>query len=93
MRVVPLEAEHADALLAFFRSLPDADRTFIKEDVTDPGTVRAMTAEHAAAGASGGGPARRWVTLGEDGAEVTGYVAVLPLTGWSDQPGSRRTAT
>jgi ribosomal protein S18 acetylase RimI-like enzyme len=85
VRIVPLEAAHADALLTFFRRLPAADRTFIKEEVTDPETVRAMTS----AGRPGEGRARRWVALAEDG-EVTGYVAVLPLTGWSDHVGEIR---
>jgi ribosomal protein S18 acetylase RimI-like enzyme len=85
MRIVPLDGAHADALLAFFRALPDADRTFIKEEVTDPETVRAM-----AAGPPAESRARRWVALGEDGAEVIGYVAVLPLAGWSDHVGEIR---
>ena len=85
MRVVPLEAAHGDALLHFFGSLPAADRTFIKEEVTDPATVRAM----ASAGAAGDDRGRRWVTLGADG-EVTGYLAVLPLAGWSDHVGEIR---
>jgi ribosomal protein S18 acetylase RimI-like enzyme len=78
--VVPLAAEHCDALLTFFRSLPEGDRTFIKEDVTDPGTVRRWT--------SGEAPGHRWVVL-DDGA-VTGYVAVVPLPGWSDHVGEIR---
>jgi ribosomal protein S18 acetylase RimI-like enzyme len=94
VRVVPLEAEHSDALLQFFRSLPDADRTFIKEEVTDPATVRAMASAGASAGvpagAAGEGRGRRWVTLGEGGTDVTGYVAVLPLAGWSDHVGEIR---
>ena len=86
MNVVPLDAAHCDALLAFFRALPEADRTFIKEDVTDPETVRAMTS----AATSGEGRGRRWVALGEEGTDVTGYVAVLPLAGWSDHVGELR---
>ena len=86
MNVVPLEAAHGEALLAFFRALPEADRTFIKEDVTDPETVRAM----ASAEAVGDGRGRRWVTLAEDGTGVTGFVAVLPLAGWSDHVGEIR---
>jgi ribosomal protein S18 acetylase RimI-like enzyme len=78
---VPLSAEHADALVAFFRALPDGDRTFIKEDVTDPATVRAWVADPA------GGS--RWVAVADDGA-VRGYVAVLPLSGWSDHVGEVR---
>jgi L-amino acid N-acyltransferase YncA len=77
MSVVPLAPEHCDALLRFFRDLPEGDRTFIKEDVTDPETVRAWT--------SG---ANRWVAV--DGDEIRGYVAVLPLSGWSDHVGEVR---
>jgi L-amino acid N-acyltransferase YncA len=78
---VPLGPGHTDALLAFFRGLPAGDLTFIKEDVTDPQTVRAWTAGEARG--------QRWVTLDDDGA-VTGYVAVVPLTGWSDHVGEVR---
>ena len=77
MSVVPLGPEHCDALLRFFGDLPEGDRTFIKEEVTDPETVRAWT--------TGG---NRWVVV-EDG-EVRGYVAVLRLPGWSDHVGEVR---
>ncbi|NYJ04471.1 GNAT family N-acetyltransferase [Petropleomorpha daqingensis] len=77
MSVVPLGPEHCDALLRFFRDLPDGDRTFIKEEVTDPATVRAWT--------TGG---NRWVAV--DGDTVQGYVAVLRLPGWSDHVGEVR---
>jgi L-amino acid N-acyltransferase YncA len=72
--VVALGPEHGDALLRFFQELPEGDRTFIKEDVTDPATVRAWTA--------GDERGQRWVAV--DGGDVTGYVAVLRLAGWSD---------
>jgi ribosomal protein S18 acetylase RimI-like enzyme len=75
--VVPLAPEHCEALLRFFRALPEGDRTFFKEEVTDPETVRAWT--------SGGD---RWVAV--DGDEVRGYVAVLRLPGWSDHVGEIR---
>jgi L-amino acid N-acyltransferase YncA len=78
--VVPLQAEHCDALLRFFGDLPEGDRTFIKEDVTDPATVRAWTA--------GDDPAQRWVA--QDGDQVLGYVAVRRLPGWSDHVGEVR---
>jgi ribosomal protein S18 acetylase RimI-like enzyme len=78
--VVPLAPEHCDALLRFFQALPEGDRTFIKEDVTDPDTVRAWT--------SGEARGRRWVVL--DGDDVAGYVAVIPLAGWSDHVGEVR---
>ncbi|MGY2065067.1 N-acetyltransferase family protein [Blastococcus sp. SYSU DS0619] len=80
MTVVELGPERCDALLTFFGDLPEGDLTFIKEEVTDPETVRSW-----ASGDSSGG---RWVAV--DGDEVTGYVAVRPLPGWSDHVGEVR---
>ncbi|TFV63641.1 GNAT family N-acetyltransferase [Geodermatophilus sp. DF01-2] len=80
--VVELTDAHCDALLRFFGDLPEGDRTFIREDVTDPDVVRGWAAD----GTSG---TRRWVALDGDGA-VTGYVAVLRLPGWSDHVGEVR---
>src|SRR4051794_10422034 len=77
MSVVPLGPEHCDALLRFFRDLPEGDRTFIKEEVTDPETVRAWTTG-----------SNRWVAV--EGDAVRGYVAVLRLPGWSDHVGEER---
>jgi L-amino acid N-acyltransferase YncA len=81
MAVVPLGPEHCDALLQFFAALPEGDLTFIREEVTDPATVRSW--------ASGSGSGGRWVAV-DDGGEVTGYVAVRPLPGWSDHVGEVR---
>jgi L-amino acid N-acyltransferase YncA len=78
--VVELRPEHCDALLRFFAALPEGDLTFIKEDVTDPSTVRSWTSGEAAGG--------RWVAV--EGDEVSGYVAVRPLPGWSDHVGEVR---
>lgn len=78
--IVPLAQEHCDAVLRFFQALPESDLTFIKEDVTDPATVRAWTAGEARG--------RRWVAL--DGDSLCGYLAVLPLPGWSDHVGEIR---
>jgi len=80
MAVVPLGPERCDALLRFFEALPEGDRTFIKEEVTDPETVRSWASGPAAGG--------RWVA--EEDGEVTGYVAVRPLSGWSDHVGEVR---
>jgi L-amino acid N-acyltransferase YncA len=85
MPVVELGPERCDALLRFFAALPEGDLTFIKEEVTDPDTVRSW-----ASGPASGG---RWVAVddeGADDAEVTGYVAVRPLPGWSDHVGEVR---
>jgi len=78
--VVELRPEHCDALLRFFAALPEGDLTFIKEDVTDPSTVRSWTSGEAAGG--------RWVAV--EGDEVSGYVALRPLPGWSDHVGEVR---
>lgn len=76
--VAALEPGHRDELARFLTALGDGDRTFIKEDVSDVDIVLAATR-----------PGRRWVALEEDGA-VTGFLAVLPLPGWSDHVGEIR---
>jgi RimJ/RimL family protein N-acetyltransferase len=68
-----------DALLAFFERVPAAERTFFKEPVLDRATVESWLA---------GGPGRRGLSCA-DGA-VSGYVAIVPLTGWSDHVGEIR---
>ena len=78
--IVALGPDHGEALLRFFRELPEGDLTFIKEDVTDPDTVKGWT--------SGDDRASRWVAL--DGETVLGYVAVRRLSGWSDHVGEVR---
>jgi ribosomal protein S18 acetylase RimI-like enzyme len=83
VQIVELAPGHCDALLHFFADLPAGDRTFIKEDVTDPDVVRSWT------GSDAGG--RRWVALEDgDGAPVLGYLAVRRLSGWSDHVGEVR---
>jgi ribosomal protein S18 acetylase RimI-like enzyme len=80
--VVELRPAHCEALLRFFQALPQGDLTFIKEDVTDPETVRGWTS---------GEPDRRWVAVLDGGeSEVVGYVAVRRLPGWSDHVGEIR---
>ncbi len=41
----PFERKDRDALFAFFSRLPEADRLFLKDDVTDPATVERWAAE------------------------------------------------
>ena len=79
--VVPLTEARCEALVRFFADLPEGDRTFIREDVTDPDAVRGW-----AAGSPG---FDRWVAV-DDGDRVLGYVAVLRLPGWSDHVGEVR---
>ena len=78
--VVPLQPAHHDALLDFFRRLPEGDLTFVKEDVVDADVVRAWTA--------GDDHAQRWIAL--HAGDVRGYVAVRRLPGWSDHVGEVR---
>jgi len=78
VNIVEAAPEHAAALTRFFAELPAGDLTFIKEDVTDPAAVRSWTD-------AGKG---RWLTLDEG--NVTGYVAVHRLPGWSDHVGEIR---
>jgi ribosomal protein S18 acetylase RimI-like enzyme len=78
--VVPLEPVHGDALLDFFRRLPEGDLTFIKEDVVDPDVIRAWTA--------GDDHGQRWIAVDDE--QVRGYVAVRRLPGWSDHVGDVR---
>ncbi|HEY2099416.1 MAG TPA: GNAT family N-acetyltransferase [Pseudonocardia sp.] len=78
MSITELQPTHVDALTRFFQELPDGDVTFIKEDVTDRDTVRSWTQ----------GSASRWVAM--DGDTVTGYVAIIRLSGWSDHVGELR---
>ena len=80
MSVVELGPERCDALLRFFTELPEGDLTFVKEEVTDPETVRSW--------ANDTSPGGRWVVV--DGDDVTGYAAVRPLPGWSDHVGELR---
>jgi ribosomal protein S18 acetylase RimI-like enzyme len=80
--VVELTGAHCDALLRFFADLPEGDRTFIRDDVTDAEVVRGWVA------ATSPG-VRRWVAVDGDSA-VTGYLAVLRLPGWSDHVGEVR---
>ena len=67
-------------LQAFFRRIPEGDRTFFKEDVLDEASVASWTTD---------ARARRVVALGADG-EVAGYGAVIPGVGWSGHVGELR---
>ncbi len=73
-----LESTDREALVAFLERVPEADRTFFKEDVADPsvidrwmhpGPVRAVAIEYA---------------------EIVGCRSVVPLHGWSSHVGELR---
>jgi ribosomal protein S18 acetylase RimI-like enzyme len=81
VRIVPIGSDdpgaHVDALARFFADLPEGDRTFVKEDVGSSEAVRGWL-----------DPKRQWLAL--DGDRIVGFLAVLPLHGWSDHVGEIR---
>ncbi len=64
--------EDAAALLAFFRRIPERDRTFFKEDVSDEATVHEWV----------DAPSGHRLVAVEDGT-IIGYAAVVPGLHWS----------
>ena len=78
MEIRDLRATDRDAVERFVARVPEGDRTFFKEDVDAPGVVDAWTR-----------PGTARVVAVEDG-EVIGYVAVVPLHGWSSHVGEVR---
>jgi ribosomal protein S18 acetylase RimI-like enzyme len=79
MDIRRIEPADRAALERFLAAIPDADRTFLKEDVADPDVVAAWVRP---------GDARS-IAVDEDG-HVAGYVAVIPLHGWSSHVGEVR---
>jgi ribosomal protein S18 acetylase RimI-like enzyme len=71
MEIRQLEPRDDEALREFFQRIPEADRTFFKEDVTDPAVLAAWTKPGAGR------------SIAVDGDAVVGSVALVPLTGWS----------
>ena len=78
MEIRELQAEDRDAVERFVERVPEGDRTFFKEDVEAPGVLDAWTR-----------PGTARAVAVEDG-EVIGYVAVVPLHGWSSHVGEVR---
>jgi len=79
MDVRPLSPELAAPLEAFFRRVPESDHNSFAEDVLAPGVVQAWLSDTR--------PRRAVAVEGDD---VVGYVALLPLVGWSSHVGSLR---
>jgi L-amino acid N-acyltransferase YncA len=78
MEIRPIEQGDRAAIARFIERIPDGDRTFFKEDVADPGIVdRWMRPEGSR-------------SVAVDGEDVVGYVAVVPLQGWSSHVGEVR---
>jgi ribosomal protein S18 acetylase RimI-like enzyme len=81
VNISELRRDDLPELQEFFAALPEGDRTFIKEDVLNPQTLQGWVD-----GQHGG---RRW--LGRDeGGRIIGFLAVLPLLGWSSHVGEVR---
>jgi ribosomal protein S18 acetylase RimI-like enzyme len=78
MEIRRLEDRDREAVERFIDRIPEGDRTFFKEDVADPDVIAAWTRPGA----------DRAVAL--DGDDVIGYVAVVPLQGWSSHVGEVR---
>jgi ribosomal protein S18 acetylase RimI-like enzyme len=78
MELRPIQPDDEPALTSFFARIPEADRTFLKEDVDDP----EVAAEWARPGTA------RTIAVEDD--EVIGSVAVVPLHGWSSHVGEIR---
>jgi ribosomal protein S18 acetylase RimI-like enzyme len=78
MEIRPLESQDRDALEDFLRRMPEGDRTFFKEPSEDHAVVDSWVQD----------PLGRWLAL--DRGAVLGYVAVVPLHGWSSHVGEIR---
>ena len=78
MEIRELEATDRDAVERFVARVPEGDRTFFKEDVDTPAVLEAWTRP---------GTAR---AVAVDAGEVVGYLAVVPLHGWSSHVGEVR---
>jgi L-amino acid N-acyltransferase YncA len=79
MQIRRIEPADRPALERFLDAIPAADRTFLKEDVGDAAVVAAWARADEA----------RSIAV-DDEAEVAGYVAVIPLHGWSSHVGEVR---
>src|SRR5437867_3275006 len=80
MEIRKLEASDAARLEAFLAEVPEDDRTFFKEDLSDPETIRALTTERSGA---------RFIAV-DDQERIAGYLRVLPGTGLSSHVGELR---
>ena len=78
MEIRELDAADREAIERFVERVPEGDRTFFKEDVQSAAVIEAWTRPSTA----------RAVAV--DGGEVVGYVAVVPLHGWSSHVGEVR---
>jgi ribosomal protein S18 acetylase RimI-like enzyme len=79
MEITPLAPELAAPLEEFFRRVPESDHNSFAEDVLAPGIVQSWLSD-----------TRTRRACAVDDGKVIGYLAVLPLVGWSSHVGSLR---
>ena len=80
MRIAPLTEDLVGPVEALVARIPESDINSFAEDVLAPGAVHGWLRDERG---------RRAVAVADDGT-VAGYVAVLPLVGWSAHVGSLR---
>jgi ribosomal protein S18 acetylase RimI-like enzyme len=80
MEIRKLEPSDTERLEVFLREVPEDDRTFFKEDLGDPETIRALTTERRGV---------RLIALDET-SRIAGYLRVLPGRGLSSHVGEIR---
>jgi ribosomal protein S18 acetylase RimI-like enzyme len=78
MEIRPIQSGDDAGLAWFLQRIPEADRTFLKEDLDNPDVVLTWSEPGAA----------RSIALEDE--EVVGYAAVVPLHGWSSHVGEVR---
>jgi ribosomal protein S18 acetylase RimI-like enzyme len=80
MEIRRLEPDDARRVETFLREVPEDDRTFFKEDLSDPETLRIFTTE------------TRGLSLiaVDDAGRILGYLRILPGTGLSSHVGEIR---
>jgi ribosomal protein S18 acetylase RimI-like enzyme len=78
MEIRPIEAGDGAALSRFFERIPESDRTFLKEDVSDAHVLEDWVQP------------RTGRTIAVEDGEVVGALAVVPLHGWSSHVGEVR---
>jgi ribosomal protein S18 acetylase RimI-like enzyme len=78
MEIRHIESDDQARLARFLERIPEADRTFFKEDVDDPRSSHVWMQPGAA----------RTIAL-EDG-EVVGWLAIVPKPGWASHVGEVR---
>jgi ribosomal protein S18 acetylase RimI-like enzyme len=79
MDIRPLHTTDLDALMAFFSRIPEGDRTFFKEDVSDRHLIESWGSDQRD---------RRLLAVEDD--QIIGYLAVIPGIGWSSHVGEVR---